>query len=62
MRIADSAPNTAAAPQIPEPTEVRRAMSLSIFSNLPINIPPQMVTTTMMASMIMAGNPTAVMS
>ena len=45
-----------------EPTEVRRAMPRSIFNNLPTKTPNKIVPTTTMASMMMAGSPTAVIS
>ena len=57
-----SAPSTAAAPQMPLPTDVSSAVSLSIFSIRPIHTPPKMVTVTTMASMTMAETPTSKMS
>ena len=60
--IAPSQPSTAAAPQMALPVEVRSAMERSILSNLPTIRPITIVPATIIASMIMADNPTAVTS
>ena len=55
----DSAPNTAAAPQIALPVEVMRAVSWSIFKMRPKKMPKHKVPQTMMRSITIAGKPTA---
>jgi len=52
----------AAAPQMALPQAVSKAMLRSIFRSLPTKSPIRMVAVTTMASMIIAGRPTTVMS
>ena len=58
--ITDSAPRTAAAPQMALPVAVSRDMSLSILRSFPADTPTSSVSTTTIRSMTTASAPTAI--